>query len=243
MRKWRLSRYVHLLLLAVAIAVCGGTGTAFAITSSSSHYQLTETQFSSGANGESCSATYCAQASLGDTSTPRASSAAFGTQASTVPEMSVIVDAGESDLGVLTTEKTSTKTMVVKVKSILSGGYVLQIVGDTPKFNGHNLTALSTPTAATPGVEQFGLNVVANTSPNVGTAPAQTPADQAIYGAAADNYKISNKFMYVSGDVIGKSSTESGQTDYTVSMIVNIASSTPAGHYSGDFSAIVIPIY
>jgi len=243
MRKWRLSRYVYVLLLAVAIAVCAGTGTAFAVTSSSSHYQVTETQFSSGATGESCSATYCAQASLGDTSTPRASSAAFNTQNSTVPEMSVIVDAGESNLGVLTTEKTSTKTMVVRVNSVLSGGYVLQIIGDTPKFNGHNLTALTTPTAATPGTEQFGLNVAANTSPNVGAAPVQTPADQAVFGDATDNYKISNKFMYVSGDVIGKSLTESGQTAYTISMIVNIASSTPAGHYSGDFAAVVIPVY
>ncbi len=243
MRKWRPSRYVHLLLSAVFVAVCGGTGTAFALTSSSTHYQVTETQFSAGSTGQSCSATYCAQASLGDTTTPQASTAAFGTTGGTEPLLEVIVDSGQSDLGVLSPEKTSTKTMSVSVRNYLSGGYILQIVGDSPKFGSHYLATSTTPSLSVPGTEQFALNAVANTSPAIGAAALQTPADQVAFGTPYPDYNTPNLFKYVSGDNIAHSLTESGQTDYTISMVVNVSSATPAGHYSADFAAIVIPVY
>ena len=244
MRKKGLFRSVQLLLLAVTVAVCGNQGTVFALpTSSSSHYQLTETQFSAGSTQQSCSAQYCAQASLGDTSSGQVSSAAFGAVSNTQPLLAMIIETGESNLGVLTTEKTATKVMNVKVRNFLSGGYVLQIVGDTPKFNGHNLAPMSTRGGSEPGKEQFGLNLSANTNPTVGADVAQVPADQAIFGVANDDYKIPNQFKYVSGDVIAHGVLDSGEASYTISMIVNIANSTPAGRYAGDFSAVLIPLY
>lgn len=94
-----------------------------------------------------------------------------------------------------------------------------------------------------PGKEQFGLNLAANTNPLVGANVAQVPADQAIFGVANDDYKIPNQFKYVSGDVVAHGLLDSGEANYTVTMIVNIASSTPAGRYSADFSAVLIPVY
>ena len=247
MRHWRLRRglgkYVKLLLIAVSFVVVGGSGTAMAVTSSSNHYQITETQFNAGSL-QSCSQQYCAQASIGDSaSAPKSGAAAFGVTPDNAPVLQMIVEAGPSNLGVLSTETTATKTTTVRIKSHLSDGYVLQVVGDAPKFNGHSLKTPQTPTLSKAGDEQFGINVAQNTAPSVGTAPVQVPAGQALFGAANENYKLSNKFMYLSGDVIAHSLTESGETNYTVSMIVNIASNTPAGRYSGDFAAIVIPSY
>jgi len=129
---------------------------------------------------------------------------------------------------VLTTEKTATKTMIVRVRNYLSDGYTLQIVGSPPKVGGHTLATPTTPTGVHPGTEQFAINAVANTSPNVGADPLQVPSNQTSFGVVTDNYRTPNVFKYASGDVIARSSSASGQTDYTVSMVVNISNATPS---------------
>jgi hypothetical protein len=243
MQKQRLWRKVKVMLVATFVVAIGGTGTAMAVTSTSNNYQITETQFSAGSL-QSCSAQYCAQASIGDTtSSTKASTGAFGITPDNVPVLQMIVEAGASNLGVLSTETTATKITTVKIKSYLSDGYVLQIIGEPPKFNGHNLATPTTPTNSQQGVEQFGINLAINTTPNVGLAPVQVPSGAVNFGVAYDDYDTPNQFMYVSGDNVAHSLTESGETDYTISMIVNISSSTPAGRYSGDFAAVMIPLY
>lgn len=217
-------------------------------TSKSNSFQVTETQFSSGATLQSCSSQFCAKATIGDmasggkSASPN-SSAQFGSETDSEPMLEVIVDSGASDLGELTTEKTATKTMIVRIRNHLSGGYMLQIVGDPPKYNGHTLETPSTPTASTPGTEQFAINAVKNTNPNVGADLVQVPSDQTSFGEVEEAYSVPNVFKYRSGEVVARSQTESGRTDYTISMIINVSNSTPAGHYTGDYSAVVIPVF
>lgn len=248
MQKRGLWQSVKMVLLAALIVSGSVTGTALAETSNSSHYQATETQFGSSSDLESCSDQYCAKASIGDMteggkSTGGTTSAAFGSITNSDPFLEVIVDPGVSNLGVLTTEQTASKTMNVRVRSYLSNGYMLQITGNPPKFGNHTLHTPSTPTASSPGTEQFAINAVANTSPNIGAAPLQIPSEQISFGVVDDDYRTPNLFKYTSGDVVARSLTESGRTDYTISMIVNIYNSTPAGHFTGDFSAVVIPVF
>jgi len=247
MQRRRLWLYSKITLVVVSIfVVIAGTSTAFAVTSSSLHYQVTETQFNSGLSQQSCSIQYCAQVSIGDSTdgNPTSSgSATFDNITNNEPVLQVIVEAGASNLGTLTTETTATKITTVKVKNYMSGGYILQISGDPPKYGDHKLATSNSPQSSMPGTEQFGINAAANTNPNVGAAPLQVPSNQVVFGMVGADYKIPNMFKYISGDEIARSTAQSGQTDYTISMIVNISSSTPAGHYSGDFSAMVIPIY
>lgn len=242
----RLWRVITPVLLAACVPLVFA-GTTFAVTSSSENYQVTETQFSAGTTTKSCSGSYCARVTIGDTAVGNAGAASntakFGANTGSDPLLEVIVETGESNLGVLTSETTATKVMKVKIRNYLSEGYVLQIIGDPPKYNGHTLKTSSTPEQSVPGTEQFGLNAAANTNPTVGANAAQVPDDQTSFGIVADNYKTPNLFMFSSGDVIARSTKSSGQTDYTISMIVNIASGTPAGNYSADFSAVVIPVY
>jgi len=244
MRKHRLWTGVKV-MLAVMLVVASGAGTANAITSSSNNYQMTETQF--GSSEKSCSGQYCAEASIGeatDGSATTTGSAQFEDITDNEPFLDMIIEPGDSNLGVLSTERTSTKTTSIKIRSyLISGGYSLQIIGDAPKYGDHTLSTPTTPTTSTPGTEMFGINVVANTSPSVGANPVQVPADQQVFGVANDNYKIPNKFMYQSEAVIAHGQTDSGRTDYTVSMVVNISNSTPAGKYTGDFTAMLIPAY
>jgi hypothetical protein len=247
MQKGRLGRYSRLVLLAVLIAVYGGTGTAFAVTSNSTNYQVTETEFGSGSTHQNCSAQYCAKTSIGDAAsgdtTSSGMTATFGSITSDEPLLEVIIDPGQSDLGNLDTTRTATKTTAVKIRSYLSDGYTMQITGNPPQYNGHSLYTSSTPVSAPAGTEFFGINAATNSSPAVGADPVQVPSSQFSFGVVNDDYKTPNKFKYVSGDTVVHSVTQSGETDYTISMVVNISSTTPAGHYSGDFSAVVVPVY
>lgn len=234
------------ILLAMAIIAVGGASTVFA-ASSSTNYQVVESDFNAGTL-ESCSGQYCAQASIGDVTAGKSksvtgTSASFGPITDSEPLLEVIVNPGESNLGILTTENTATKITTIQIRNYLSGGYVLQIVGNPPKYGNHTLNTPSTPTASDPGTEQFAINAADNSIPNVGAAPVQVPSDQMSFGVVDDDYNTPNVFKYASGDEIARSETESGRTDYTISMIVNISNTTPAGHYTGDFSAVVIPVY
>lgn len=246
MQKWRFWKRTAPVLLAVLVPFISG-GTVFAVTSSSSNYKVTETQFTSGTSVQSCSGSYCAKVSIGDAAVGEAASATqsakFGSITNSDPLLEVIVQAGASNLGVLTTETTATKTTTVKIRNYLSGGYVLQINGEPPKFNGHTLATSNTPVQSVPGTEQFGINAVANTNPIVGANLVQVPDDKISFGSLFTNYSAANLFMFQPGDNVAKSTRSSGETDYTISMIVNISNATPAGHYSGDFSAVAIPVY
>lgn len=246
MQKRRLWSYVLPVLLAVLLPGIIGRA-VFAETSSSSHYQVTQTQFTSGTSSQSCSGSYCAKVSVGDAAVGDAAgtttAAKFGSITNSDPLLEVIVSAGQSNLGTLTSETTATKTTSVKIRNYLSEGYVLQIVGDPPKFNGHTLSTSTTPVQSIPGTEQFGINAVANTNPTVGSNLVQVPDAATSFGEVYPNYASPNLFMFQSGDNVAHSTKSSGETDYTISMIVNISSGTPAGHYSGDFAAVVIPFY
>lgn len=221
---------------------------SFAETSRSDNYQATELEFGSSSEIESCSGEYCAHASIGsldvDGSASASHTASFGPIASdSEPMLEVIVEPGESNLGVLTTEKTATKTTKVKIRSYLSGGYTLHIYGDPPQYQQHKLKTTSAPAESVPGVEQFGINVVKNTSPSLGNNPMQVPSEQTSFGYPSQGYDVPNFFRYISGDEIARSDTESGQTEFTISMVVNISNSTPSGHFTGDFSAVVVPLF
>lgn len=230
-----------------ALLLCGAPDVYAVVTSESQNYQMTEMQFGSSTELETCSEEYCAQASIGDTAIGESRSentaAKFGSNTPSEPLIEVIVDPGVTDLGILETTKTASKTMIVRIKSYLSDGYMLQITGEPPSYDGHTLDTPTMPTSSLPGTEQFAINVAANTTPNVGAAPVQVPSGEMSFGEAEEDYATPNKFMYNSGDVVARSDTESGRTDYTISMIINVSNKTPAGRFVGDFSAVVIPEY
>lgn len=235
-------------MLLVALFILNGAGTAMATTSVSPNYQVSETEFGAGSALESCSGQYCAKATIGDvfggTSASSSHTASFGKiAAKSQPLLEVIVEEGESNLGVLGVEKTSSKSTKIKIRNYLSDGYTLQMIGDPPKYQSHSLKSPSEPTEARPGTEQFGINLVANSTPAIGADPKQTPSEEFSFGQVWPDYATADKFMYESGAVIASSESETGQTDYTISMIVNVAGSTPAGRFAGDYQVVVIPAF
>lgn len=105
-------------------------------------------------------------------------------------------------------------------------GYVVTIIGTAPTNGTYTLNNLTAPSASSPGTEQYGINLVANTSPSVGADPSGGS------GAAASGYNTPDLFKYVAGNTIATTATYSAQTTYTVSFIANAAATTPASIYN-----------
>ena len=212
---------------------------ASAQQSSSTNYSVNEVYFGSGGDLNDCSTNYCAKNSVGELNVGKASSTNYQEQAGfnqeRDPSLTLNVMGGVTDIGVLSTGSTKTTTSTFSIKSYLASGYSAQIIG-VPPTNSlptnprlHNLT---TPTASSAGTEQFGINLVANTSPaTFGSAPVQVPDSTFGFGTAASGYNTANLYKYNNGDVIATSASSSGETDYTISYIFNISPLTPAGTY------------
>ncbi len=219
-----------------------------ATTTNSPNYEASETQFGAGAALESCSGLYCAQASIGaiggESSSPNFT-AAFTTLNTDdeEPALEMLIETGEANLGKIDIDRTATRTMLVHVRSHFAGGYILQIVGTPPSFEGYALATPIEPIASLIGVEQFAINAVANTTPVLGGSPVSTQDGESteVTGVVLPKYSTPNLFAYADGDAVARSTSESSQIRYTISMIVNVAGTTPAGHYSGDFAAIITP--
>ena len=82
------------------------------------------------------------------------------------------------------------------------------------------------------GIEQFGINLVANTAPaSVGANPV---FGLFASGAASPNYGSSNTYRYVSGETIALAEKSSGVTTYTISYIANVGNLTPGGQYKSN---------
>ena len=235
-------------LLGLAMLVTlGSVGHAVAQQSTSTNYSVNEVQIGGGSSLHDCSTNYCAKTSVGDTTVGSATStnyaARFGFNTSNVPMLEVMTSAGTSDMGVLDVATTGTATASIKVRNYLSSGYIIQLTGPAPSQGIHTLTNLATPTSSHQGAEQFGVNLAANTAPAIGASPVQVPNSTFSFGTAASDYSTPDLFKYVNGDIIAQSLSSSGETDYTLSMIINISNVTPGGRYTGTFSAVVVPTY
>lgn len=227
----------------VAWTVCGWvliiTPYAAAQQSASPNYQVNEVFFGSGGELEACSATYCAKQSAGEIAAGHAAGNLFQTQAGfntdRIPYLAFSVDTTNTNIGSLSEFGTATATATFAVKTYLASGYVVRVVSDPPTSDGigHQLNALASPTAPDPGTEQFGINLVANTSPTTfGADPVQVPDNTFSFGTVASGYNTPDLFKYVKGDIIASSNRSSGQTDYTMSFIYDISNVTPEGLYT-----------
>ncbi len=134
-------------------------------------------------------------------------------------------------------------TSTFQVSNYTSFGYVVQILGNPPKdsVTNHTITAMSSTTASQAGTEQFGINLVANTSPvSVGANPDH---GQFGFGSASSNYGTTNNYRFVSGETIASAPKTSGVTVYTISYLINVNSLTPSGQYNSDLTLVCTGTY
>ncbi|HEY5668131.1 MAG TPA: hypothetical protein VIR03_03125 [Candidatus Saccharimonadales bacterium] len=217
--------------------------------SSSAHYQVNESFFGTGGELSATSPNYQAKQSAGELTVGNPASANYqfraGFNTSDTPLLEFAVNGGTYDMGVLGPGITGSAVASFTVRSYLSSGYVVVLNGTPPTetTHGHTLAAMSSATTSSPGTEQFGVNLVANTNPTVGSNPGQVPDGSYSFGTPLAGYDTANNFKFVDGDTIAMSSKSSGQTNYALSMIANVTQSTPDGQYGGALQLQVIPTF
>lgn len=219
--------------------------TAFAETLQSPGYKFDESTLGAGGLPDSSSANYQGSSSTGDLGVGEAESSNYrvqgGSQTTSDPSLSVSVNTSGISFNSFSASTPAMATATFSVLNYTSYGYIVQVTGDPPKNDTHTIAPMATAGTSTPGFEQFGINLVANTSPqSIGANPNQ---GQFGFGVAAPNYNTSNNYRYGNGETIASAPKSSGKTDFTVSYLVNVSALTPGGVYTTNQSLIVVGTY
>jgi hypothetical protein len=222
---------------------------------SSGNYKANEVFFGAGGDTNQSSANYKASASAGALGVGQVSSTNYqaysGFLTPNEPFLEMEIDTTLVDLGDLDASATKTGTANFHVRAYIDSGYSVQTLSSPPSYTSgtvtHTLAAMTTLGNAATGTEQFGINLVANTSPaSFGTNPSPQPNGTFATGVAASGYNTTNKFKYNPGDTIVQTPSASsgwGLTNYTISYIANIGAFTPAGNYRMIHDLAVVATY
>lgn len=211
----------------------------------STNYKFNESAIGSGGLNQSSSTSYTGRDSVGDIGIGNSASSNYqvnaGSTTTNDPALSVSLSGASVNFGSFTASSATTATSTFTILNYTSYGYVVYIVGTPPKNGPDTLSALSTTSASAAGVSQFGINLVANTSPvSVGANPN---TGQFGFGSAAVNYNTSNVYRYVSGEQIAQATKSSGLTTYTITYLVNVPALASGGIYTSDQTIIVVGTY
>lgn len=106
-------------------------------------------------------------------------------------------------------------------------GYNVFMNGQTLTSGNEIIAPLQNTEPSIPGRSQFGINLVGNRSPSVGSNVGGPGI-----GAPTANYGQQNRFRFVNGERIASASLPAAFNRYTVSYIVNIANGQAPGIYS-----------
>jgi hypothetical protein len=225
---------------------------SYAQTLESSNYKIEESFIGPSGDIESSSSNYSSIGSLGDIGVGESNPGSGGNfktidgyTTTDDPSLTFAVDTSNISFGSLSLSSTSTSTATFSAYNYTSFGYVIQIVGPPPSSGGgHTLDAMASTSSPSIGTEQFGINLAANTSPiSFGAVPTQVPSASFSYGTAATGYNTANQYRYVNGETIAHATKSSGRTDYTISYITNISTSTPGGSYTGAQELVCVGTY
>lgn len=231
-------------LILVLALVCAPFTPAHVTALQSSSYRFDESAIGVGGMGEASSTNYKAVEDVGSLAIGNSASSNYqidaGTKTSPDPTLSFAITNGAVDFGSLTASGPTTTTATFSVSNYTSYGYVVQILGTAPTNGSHTIQPLTTTSASQAGVDQFGINLVANTTPAVGANPDN---GQFGFGAAAPNYGTANMYRFVTGETIATAPKSSGVTHYTMSYLINVESLTPGGKYTSNQTLIVTGTY
>lgn len=237
-----------LILLAMTLIMYGLSGTVLAQTQTSPNFELREGSIDSGGSFQGSSPNFSSQGTTGDTGVGNSASDNYrstaGFNTTDDPRLVLIINTSSVNFGALSTTATSTATSTFSVLNYTAYGYSVYTIGSPPSNNSHTLSGMSSAGPSQVGVEQYGINLKANTSPvSQGADPVQVPSGIFAFGTASTGYNTANNYRYVAGEKISESAQSSGETDYTISYIVNASTTTPGGQYSGSQGLVVVGNY
>lgn len=230
--------------------------------SSSTNYQVEEATFGIGGEVDLSSPSYRAQGSAGSLGVGSGSSNNYDAEAGFLtpsePFLEMAVSNVTVDFGTLSDSSTAygaaqggACNCSFYVRTYLSSAYSVVTMSQPPvNESGITLTPKSTlgPPSTNQSVEEFGINLVDNSSPNIGANATNDPDDSFADGEAAPGYDTPNEFKYGVGDVIARSAATAGnqavgRTNYTISYIAKANRITAAGLYSMNHDIVVVATY
>ena len=246
----------------VAVLLIASFSNAYAQYSSGS-YKVEEATFGTGGELDTSSASYRAQGAAGVLGVGDASSASYDATAGLITPnqeyLELNVENVTINLGEL--DPTTTKFGAAQggvcncsffVRTYLSDQYVVTTMSEPPTSEAGVILAAKTTLgipSSSDAVEEFGIRLVANTSPgSMGANPVNVPDGTFADGKAETGYDTVNQYKYNKGDIIARSAATSsnqatGQTNYTISYIVKSKTTTPAGLYSMSHDIVATALY
>lgn len=240
----------HRWLVICLLLVISTSQRVFADTSASTNYRVEQTFFGSGGELEASSTNFKAKQTLGEVGAGNTVGTAYqayaGFNTTDEPFLEFFVTASSVNLGYLDTASASTTTGEFYVRAWQAEGYVVRTEATPPKniHGTYTLAPLTSGGTSSPGTEQFGINLVANTSPaTFGANPVQVPDNTFSFGEVATGYSTANTYRYNKGDIIAKSLKSTSVTIYTISYLYNISSTTPAGEYQFNHDLVATATY
>ncbi len=133
-----------------------------------------------------------------------------------------------TDMGDLSDKSTLTAQSQMAVGTNATGGFAITANGNPMSAGTSVIDSPAIPTESKQGTNQFGINLVENDAPVVGSNPEGTWAN----AIPSVDYSEPNRYKYVSGDVVAFSPNVSLMKKFTVSYIVNSQPNLRAGVYS-----------
>ncbi|MGI9028210.1 MAG: hypothetical protein ACR2FM_05235 [Candidatus Saccharimonadales bacterium] len=230
--------------------------------SSSNSYKIEEYYFGTGGEVDASSTNYRSRQSTGGLGVGNASSdnfdvnAGFNTQSEEFLEFVVentSVNFGTLDSGTVSygAAQAGGCNCSFYVKTYLSSSYSVVTISQPPTSeNGDVFTAMTGGAPVTPdNIEEFGMNLVANTNPAAfGANRVNQPDDSFADGQAAPGYDTTDSYKYSPGDEIARSQATPGNpaiglTEYTISYVMKPSINTPASFYQMDQILVAIPTF
>jgi hypothetical protein len=109
-----------------------------------------------------------------------------------------------------------------------STGYSINYSGTTLMSGTNPIVAMASDAASAQNSSQFGINLMANTTPAIGTGVSGGGS-----GTPMANYGSANQFMFnTAGDTIAHATVPTNSNVFTTSYIANINAVQAAGFYS-----------
>jgi hypothetical protein len=157
-----------------------------------------------------------------------------------IPDCSTATSGAISFNQLFSPTSTATTSSQMAASTNAGSGYSITVNGATLTSGSNTITAMSSATTGVHGLSQFGLNLVANTlttsNPIVGTNVTPAANGTNYKGEAVSPYDVADTFKYATGNIVADSAQGgAGGTDaqiFTVSYIVNVPGSQPAGTYT-----------
>lgn len=169
----------------------------------------------------------------------------------TVPDCSTVTTGTVAFNQLFSPTDTATATSQMAASTNAGSGYVITVNGPTLTSGSNTVTAMGASTTGVKGTSQFGLNLKLNTTAT-STVAVGAEVDVASNGTnyrgqAVTGYNTVDNFKFTTGDAVADSANGGpGGTDaqiFTVSYIVNVPGSQPAGTYTTTLTYICTPTF